>query len=112
MEKLLQEILKELKAFKNETNGRFDQLERGQQETNERLDQLERGQQEANERLNQLERGQQEIKDHLTQLDTKNADRHLEIINKLSDDIAFIKHKEFKNEEDIFKLKKNIQIIK
>ncbi|QEK12624.1 hypothetical protein FQB35_09955 [Crassaminicella thermophila] len=87
-------------------------LKEGQTHTNQRLDNIESEIKNLRTDVTSLKQGQQEIKDHLIELDTKNANRHLEIIDKLSDDIAFIKHKEFKNEEDIFKLKKNLQIIK
>jgi outer membrane murein-binding lipoprotein Lpp len=33
-------------------------------------------------------------------------------IDKISDDVEFLKHKEHQIEEDLFKLKKNLQIIK
>ncbi|PRR81744.1 hypothetical protein [Clostridium vincentii] len=33
-------------------------------------------------------------------------------IDKISDDVDFLKHKEHQTEEDLFKLKKNLHIIK
>ncbi|MCT4509731.1 MAG: hypothetical protein N4A48_13430 [Tepidibacter sp.] len=69
--------------------------------------------------IKDLKQGQHEIEskldvasDKLDDFESKNAQRHIEIIDKLNADIEFIKHKEFKNEEDIFNLKKNLQIIK
>ncbi|SHH06530.1 hypothetical protein [Tepidibacter thalassicus] len=74
---------------------------------------------ELKTKINNLEQGQfnlesklDTVSNKLDDFETKNAQRHIEIIDKLNSDIEFIKHKEFKNEEDIFKLKKNLQIIK
>ncbi len=62
-----------------------------------------------------LERKLDEVSNKLDDLEVKNAERHIEISSKLdriSDDVEFIKHKEFENEQNIFKLKKKFDIIK
>ncbi|QEK11732.1 hypothetical protein FQB35_04775 [Crassaminicella thermophila] len=125
MEKILQQILNELKIIKTDINN----LKESQLQTNERLDnievdikhlkqgqtKLEQGQTKLEQGQTKLEQGQKEIKDHLVQLDTQNADRHMEAFSKIKTidkEVKFIKHKLHQTEEDVFDIKDHLKLIK
>lgn len=90
----LQDTKKELKDFKDKTNSRFDGV-------NIKVD--------ANHKevLSQFK----EIKEHIHELDTKNAANHIATntrLDKISDDLDFLTHKEFQTEKEVFKLKRKL----
>lgn len=52
-----------------------------------------------------------EIKDRIHELDTKNAANHIASntrLDKISDDLDFLTHKEFQTEKEVFKLKRKL----
>ena len=111
MEESLNQILNELKSI----NTRLDKIENRLDNMDSRFDKVENRLDNMDSRLDNLEKGQKDLKLQFEQFESKNAERHLELNRKIDDmanDISFIKHKEFKNEEDIFKIKKNLEIIK
>lgn len=108
----LQDTKKELKNLKDETSSRFNKVDTKFDETNTKIDNNHK---EINAKvdinhakiLNEL----QEIKEQIHELDTKNAANHIATntrLDKISDDLDFLTHKEFQAEKEIFKLKKKI----
>ena len=89
----------ELKAFRKETNNRFeglenrlDSLEAGQKETNNRLDKLEVGLTETNNRLDKLEVGLMETNNRLDTLEVgqKETNNRLDNLEKGQSEIKRI----------------------
>jgi outer membrane murein-binding lipoprotein Lpp len=55
------------------------------------------------------------IKDQLTEFEVKNANNHIESIDKIRDltnSVEFLKYEELKTKEDVFTIKKHLTIIK
>lgn len=107
MEKMYGEIIN-LKSGQDSMNKKLDSVD-------ERLTSVEKTVLNLEEGQAKLEEGQADIKDHLLQLDSKNADRYIALsseIKQIAENVEFIKHKEFKNEEELFRLKNRLEIIK
>lgn len=102
---LLQLILNELKDFKQTTNERFNQFE---QTTNERFDRIE---QTTSERFDRIEKKLDVIAAQTAELTEFKTDASQKL-DRLISDVEFVKHKEHLNEEELFKLKTNLQIAK
>lgn len=101
---LLQQILSEIKNIHNSIN----RLEEGQTTLKEDVKVLK-------EDVRDLKEGQEVIKNKLDEFEVKNANKHLEIFNKIdivSKDIRFIKQKEYQNEQELFTIKDYLKIIK
>ncbi|AKL94980.1 hypothetical protein CACET_c15310 [Clostridium aceticum] len=84
MEKILQEVLNELKELKKETSDRFDKLEAKVDKLGTKIDDIE----------------------------AANGAKHIEIptkLNTLCDDVKFIKHKQFQNEQELFHLRTRLE---
>lgn len=58
-----------------------------------------------------IEKKLDSVHDHTAKITEDITEANMKI-DKISDDIDFLKHKEHQTEEDLFKLKKNLQIIK
>lgn len=86
MDEILKQILTELKALKE-----------GQEELKLSQDRIEK-------KLDAVYDHTEKITEDITEVNIK--------IDKMSDDIDYLKHKEHQTEEDLFKLKKNLKIIK
>ncbi|MBS4535017.1 hypothetical protein GOQ29_05215, partial [Clostridium sp. D2Q-14] len=93
-------------------DARFDNVDKRLDGMDTRLDNVDKRLDGMDARFDSVDQRLDDIKEHLSLLESKNAERHLYLKNEIdvmSSDISFIKYKEFKNEEDIFKLKKNIK---
>ncbi|SHK55086.1 hypothetical protein [Paramaledivibacter caminithermalis] len=98
MEKILNEILRELKELK--TNQTIMQSD---------VNKLQQGQNKTNERLDRIEKKLDAVYDQTANLTEFKTNAKLD---KISDDIDFLKHEEYQTKQDIFKIKKNFEIIK
>lgn len=86
MDEILKQILTELKALKE-------------------------GQEELKLSQDRIEKKLDAVYDHTTKITEDITEVNMKIA-KMSDDIDYLKYKEHQTEEDLFKLKKNLKIIK
>ncbi|WP_152912106.1 hypothetical protein [Caloranaerobacter sp. TR13] len=132
---LLKQILGELKDLKSDISSLKENQAKMQEDISslkenqvriqediskmqEDISSLKENQVKMQEDISELKQGQvrletklDEVSNKLDDLEAKNAQRHIEVngkLDKITDDIEFIKHKEFENEQDIFKIKKKL----
>lgn len=93
MEKILKEILGEIKEIKTEMSS-----------MNQRIGNLEAGQDRIEKKLDTVYEQTATLTEFRTEVNQK--------LDNLTDDVEFLKHKEYEHEQDIFRLKRNIQVSK
>lgn len=93
MDEILKQILDELKTLKE-----------GQEELKISQEELKSGQGRIEKKLDAVYEHTAKITEDITQVNMK--------VDTMVDDIEYLKHKEHQTEEDLFKLKKNLKIIK
>ena len=70
----------------------------------EKVDKMEQSQERIEDKLNSVYEHTAKISEDIIETNMK--------LDEVIDDIDFLKHKEHKTEEDLFKLKKNLKIVK
>ncbi|MFD2657627.1 hypothetical protein [Gracilibacillus thailandensis] len=111
-EKLLLEILDEIKVMKGEINGIKDEQIKTNKRldgTNQRLNEMDR---QFNERFDRLENKTNAIQEQTAKI----SEYHMETMQKLNskatkDDFNYLKEMVFKHDEEIYKIKSQYQSI-
>lgn len=97
---ILEQILNKLNSIDN----RFDNLE-------SRFDNLEKDVDEIKIDVKHIKSKVDNVYDQTHDLTEFKTESNMKL-DKISDDVEFIKHEEFENKQDLFKLKRNLKIMK
>lgn len=114
MEAILQKILAEIEDMKTDMQGMKADMQGMKADITDIKDdtaELKVGQNELKDRVVKLETNTEMIYDqvaNLTEFKTETKDK----LDQIIDDIEFLKHQDFENKQDLFRLKKNMKISK